>query len=118
MAEQPRVLELVLAWDVVAILRGQYALGKIAAGCLSGTIVYNGTPTMCYATTVRQYAEKLWPRVFSPALECIEHALSSRGDDVTPSRVHTTKFYGIIITIELNGATAHVKIERDRTVAA
>jgi len=118
MAEQPRVLELVLAWDVVAILRGQHASGKIAAGCLSETIVYNGTPTMWYATTVQQYAKKLWPRVCSPALECIEHALSSSGDDFTPSRMHTAKFYGIIITIELNGATTHVKIERDRTVAA
>lgn len=117
MAEQPEGIELDLAWDVIAILHGQHASGKIAPGCLSKTIVYNGTPTMCYATTVRQYAEMLWPAVCSPVLECIEWALSSPGEEFSPSRMNSARFHGTIMTVGLDGATTNVIIQRDLNVA-
>ena len=111
-AEQPTVIELDLVWDLIAILRRQYASGKPAPGCLSNTIVYNGTPTMCYATTVKQYAEKLWPAVCSPVLELLVNALSSSGYGRYTVGHESAVFHDIFMAITLGGAITKVVIER------
>jgi hypothetical protein len=115
MEEQPEVIELDLAWDVVAILRGQYASGEVAPGCLSKTVVYSGTPTMCYATTVGHYAEEIWPDVGSSVLACFEHALSNLDNGRTaPSerfKGPDGQFQGIRVMINLGGETTSVKIK-------
>ena len=114
MTEQPEVIELDLAWDVVAMLRGQYAFSEIAPGCLSKTVVYSGTPTACYATTVGHYAEEIWPDVGSPVLACFEHALSNldNGRTAPSARLKGPDggFQGIRVMINLGGETTSVKI--------
>jgi hypothetical protein len=114
MAEQPMVIQLDLAWDVVAILRRQYASSEIAPGCLSKTVVYNGTPTACYATTVGHYAAEIWPNVCSPVLGCFENALSNLDNGRTASSVPIEpadgEFQGIRMRINLRGETTSVKI--------
>ena len=116
-AEKPNVIQLQLNWDVAAILRGQNAPGRPAPGCLSNTIVYNGTPTMCYATTVRQYAKKLWPAVCSPVLGCLERALSSSDYGRSKLGWEVAEFHDIAVGVKLDGATTSVSIERGFRVA-
>jgi hypothetical protein len=65
-------LELTLDWDPIALLLGQYHEGSF-----SKTIVYNGSQSTCYATTVEEYVHRVWPDCHPFALRCIDQAMSS-----------------------------------------
>jgi hypothetical protein len=65
-------LELMLDWDPLTLLLGQYHEGSF-----SRTIVYSGSQSTCYATTVEEYVHRVWPDCHPFALRCIDQAMMS-----------------------------------------
>lgn len=97
-------VEFSLGWDIVGMLNQQYEGESRSQIRLSDMIVYNGTPSMCYASTTLEYVKRIWPALGTAVIDCFDRALVGTDGtstlDLQDSRLH----------IKLDGATTKVSL--------
>lgn len=98
-------IEFSLDWDILKTLNQQYDGESRSQIRLSDMIVYNGTPSLCYASTTSEYVEQIWPALGVAVVGCFDHALvSANGTSalaLQDSRLH----------VKLDGATTKVSLD-------
>jgi len=76
---------------------------------LSRMIVYCGNTTTCYATTLSEYASRVWPDYAERTVACIQNALNTWRDQDTGER--TTKVFDALgISIAIDDSTMTVRL--------
>jgi hypothetical protein len=98
-------IDLTLHWDVLETLHGQYDRDVSRLARLSDMIVYNGTASMCYASTTSEYAEQVWPALGKIIVASFDRAVFS-ADHVSIIALHKSR-----LQISLNGTTTDIRLE-------
>lgn len=100
--------EFSLDWDIIETLNQQYDEESRSQIRLSDMIVYNGTPSLCYASTTSEYVRQIWPALGVAVVGCFDHALVSADGTSTlalqDARLHV-KLEGATTTVSLNATT-------------
>lgn len=98
-------VEFSLDWDILTTLNQQYDGESRSHICLSNMIVYNGTPSLCYASTTSEYVKQVWPAFGAAVVDCFDRAFVSTDSmstlDLQDSRLH----------IKLDGATTKIFLD-------
>jgi hypothetical protein len=68
-------------------------------------IVYNGTASMCYASTTSEYAEQVWPALGKSIVATFDRAVVS-ADHVSIIALHKSR-----LQISLNGTITDIRLE-------
>jgi hypothetical protein len=98
-------VEFSLDWDIVKTLDQQYDGENRSQIRLSNMIVYNGTPSLCYASTTSEYVKQIWPALGVAVVECFDHAL------VSTDGTSTLAFQESRLHVQLDGATTKVSLD-------
>jgi hypothetical protein len=99
--DNAEALELTLDWDPLALLSGQYHEGS-----LSRLIVYNGSQSTCYATTVEEYVREIWPDCHPLSLLCFERAI------VSSDHIASSSSQGLDLRVEFHDRETSVILSR------
>jgi hypothetical protein len=94
-----------LHWDVLQTLHEQYDRDETRCSRLSDMIVYNGTASMCYASTASEYAEQVWPALGKRIVESFDRAVIS-ADRVSVIALHKSR-----LQISLNRSSTDIRLE-------
>ena len=101
-------IEFSLDWDIAKMLDQQYYGESRSQICLSDMIVYNGTSSLCYASTTSEYVRQIWPALGVAVVRCFDHALVSADGTSTlalqDARLHV-KLEGATTTVSINATT-------------
>jgi hypothetical protein len=98
-------IDLTLHWDVLETLHEQYDRDESRLARLSDMIVYNGTASMCYASTTSEYAEQVWPALGKSIVATFDRAVVS-ADHVSIIALHKSR-----LQISLNGTITDIRLE-------
>jgi hypothetical protein len=98
-------VEFSLDWNIVKMLDQQYAGESRSQIRLSDMIVYNGTPSLCYASTTSEYVRQIWPALGVAVVRCFDHAL------VSADGTSTLALQDSCLHVKLDGATTKVVLD-------
>lgn len=98
-------LKFSLDWDILTTLNEQYDAESCSPIRLSDMIVYNGTPSICYASTTAEYVKQIWPALGTAVVECFDRAL------VSADGTSTLELQDSRLRVELDGATTKVSLD-------
>lgn len=100
-ADQDAQLRLTLSWQPLEFARGQGLEGTtMTLGWLSDMVVYCGSAGTCYATTVLEYARRVWPEHGEQTIACVQNALNVwRRQDASERETQFFDHLGLSITM-------------------
>ena len=98
-------VEFSLNWDILEILNQQYDGESRSQIRLSDMIVYNGTPSLCYASTTSEYVKQIWPALGAAVVECFDRALLS-ADGTSTLALQDSR-----LDVKLDGVTTKVCLD-------
>lgn len=98
-------IDLSLHWDILQMLAEQYNGDKRCPTNVSNMIVYNGTASMCYASTTLDYTRQVWPALGERVVGCFDHAI------VSPDHISAIALHNSRLQVELKGPTTDIRLE-------